>query len=122
MHIDNTIGRGPRLRNPSHRYSKHRLVFPEERNHLEVGAGGGRLLESLASDEGLVRHAGFLHCLRALVQLAHEALVGRQLGFCERLADVGDGGLYQGEDRGLVRGDDVDGVAFGGGHCGCGGV
>jgi hypothetical protein len=107
MHIDNTIERGPRLRNPSRRRSEHRLVFLEKRNHLGVGAGGGQLPESLASDEGLVCHAGLL-C--ALVQLAHEALVGRQLGFCERLADVGDGGLHQGEDRGLVRGDDVDGL------------
>ena len=122
MHIDNAIGQGPRLRNPSRRRSEHRLVFLEERNHLGVGADGGQLLESLAGDEGLVHHAGFLRRLRALVQLAHEALVGRQLGFCERLADVGDGGLHQGEDRGLVRGDDVDGVAFGGGHCDCSGV
>lgn len=101
MHIDNTIGRGPRLRNPSRRRPERRPILLEERSHLGVGVGGGRLLESLAGDEGPVRHAGLLRRLRALVQLAHEALVGGQLGFCERLADVGDGGLHQGEDRGL---------------------
>ena len=97
MHVDNTIGRGPRLRNPSRRRPERRPVLLEERNHLGVVAGGGRLLESLAGNEGLVRHAGFLRRLRALVQLAHEALVGPQRGLCERRADVGDGGLHQGE-------------------------
>lgn len=122
MHIDNTIGRGHACVTPPTAARNAAQFFLKSATILGSRQAARRLLESLVGDKGLVRHAGFLRRLRALVQLAHEALEGRQLGFCERLAEVGDGGLHQGEDCGLVRGDDVDGIAFGGGYCDCGGL
>jgi len=71
------------------------------------------LLEGITGSEGLVGHAGLLGGLRALVQLTHEALVSGQLRLGEWLTEVEEGGDHYCEDGGVVRGYDVDGIAFG---------